>query len=99
MLFHLTAWRPWRTTAQQVAAPDVRGAISNIEVFHLREGFAEQRHQMALPRKSGDEAVKFQSEIKIEEERSDHIVELQGPQLHVQWQARTWGSCVSGVGG
>ena len=47
---------------------------------------------LAMPRKSGDEAVKFESEIKIEEERSDHILELQRPQLHVQWQARTWGS-------
>ena len=54
---------------------------------------------LAMPRKSGDEAVKFESEIKIEEEHSDHILELQGPQLHVQWQARTWGSCVFGAGG
>ena len=54
---------------------------------------------LAMPRKSGDEAVKSESEIKIEEEHSDHILELQGPQLHVQWQARTWGSCVFGAGG
>ena len=54
---------------------------------------------LAMPRKSRDEAVKFESEIKIEEEHSDHILELQGPQLHVQWQARTLGSCVFGAGG
>ena len=48
MLFHLTASRPWSTAAQQAAAPEVRGTVQNVEVFHLREGFAEQSHQMAL---------------------------------------------------
>ena len=44
---------------------------------------------LAMPRKSGDEAVKFESEIKIDEERSDHILEL-----HVQWRARPAASYV-----
>ena len=49
---------------------------------------------LAMPRKSGDEVVKFESEIKIDEERSDHILELQKPQIHVQWWVRPAASCV-----
>ena len=49
---------------------------------------------LAMPRKSGDEAVKFESKIKIDEGHLDHILELQKPQIHVQWWVRPAASCM-----
>ena len=68
--------------------------FKTLKSFILEKACYRSLSLLAMPRKSGDEAIKFESEIKIDEERSDHILELQKPQIHVQWWARPAASCV-----